>query len=437
MQSVGARINNLLNNGFYTDMSALGNFDTVWLRNATTPHPYKIQYADNTAGFILLHFQFPNSFANRTIAQLSAQASKPGVAFQALQAAINASAAPVVIDTSAMDLRPAPARKLADTAAPGTPGTITAGTKVIGSYGIWDPPQGKRFAIWKLNDFSLSELEYFAPWQEFVAMATAANVDRLIIDLSGNGGGSVSTGYTGVALLYPELLKPDAKPWVNTYSRHYGPAALYLEQNGLDAKSVLAEFNKVLKTDLITNRAAYLSSNVTALQELMSITANVLHAIDVLVMTSSDNAAGQVICSEGGDCASLRNAWQLTLGQLSVNVTAQALAPNLTTQQLASYMATLASSLASFAPFFQYYRTPASPLNATNIYDTPISLSVAGGKEWRTTKYYMNTAQDLIEMLKKVNATVPQHPFKQILVASNGLCGSTCDTFARTAWVYR
>ena len=59
-------------------------------------------------------------------------------------------------------------------------------------------------------------------------------MDRLLVDLTGNGGGLIETGYWAVAALYPELLAPNnTYPWLGAYDRRVGPLAQYLEDKGL------------------------------------------------------------------------------------------------------------------------------------------------------------------------------------------------------------
>ena len=58
--------------------------------------------------------------------------------------------------------------------------------------------------------------------------------DRLLYDLTSNGGGIVTTAYWAIAALYPQLLtSQNAYPWLNYYDRRVGPGANYVIQNNL------------------------------------------------------------------------------------------------------------------------------------------------------------------------------------------------------------
>ena len=82
--------------------------------------------------------------------------------------------------------------------------------------------------------------EYAIHWGRLLAMAEGAGVDRLLLDLTNNGGGIVETGYWAVAALYPELLAPNnTYPWLNAYDRRVGPLAHYLQDKGLLASGGL------------------------------------------------------------------------------------------------------------------------------------------------------------------------------------------------------
>ena len=71
-------------------------------------------------------------------------------------------------------------------------------------------------------------------WGRLLAMAEAAGVDRLLVDLTGNGGGIISSGYWAAAALYPDLLAPNnTYPWLSSYDRRVGPLAHYLQDKGL------------------------------------------------------------------------------------------------------------------------------------------------------------------------------------------------------------
>ena len=71
-------------------------------------------------------------------------------------------------------------------------------------------------------------------WGRLLAMAEGAGVDRLLLDLTSNGGGDIEIGYWAAAALYPELLVPNnTYPWLGAYDRRVGPLAHYLQDKGL------------------------------------------------------------------------------------------------------------------------------------------------------------------------------------------------------------
>lgn len=66
---------------------------------------------------------------------------------------------------------------------------------------------------------------------------SVGKTDRLIYDLTNNGGGIVITAYWAIAALYPELLSPEnSYPWLNYYDRRVGPGANYVIQNNLQTQ---------------------------------------------------------------------------------------------------------------------------------------------------------------------------------------------------------
>ena len=64
-------------------------------------------------------------------------------------------------------------------------------------------------------------------------------IQRLIYDVTNNGGGQLLTAYIAVAAVFPGLMQPRrgranaSDAWLNQYDRRIGPVANYMANNNL------------------------------------------------------------------------------------------------------------------------------------------------------------------------------------------------------------
>ncbi|CAJ1413979.1 unnamed protein product [Effrenium voratum] len=273
-------------------------------------------------------------------------------------------------------------------------------------------PEGELFAVMKFPRFYLTpdesggfDVQSRFPdfWKEFLQEAESHQVTKLLVDVSGNAGGFVDLAYLFVRALFPLLEFPVL---CNEYDRPVG--------------SLFEAWRKVNITPLVSflkspGASAARVKNLTSAKqrELEALLHGVTRACIALDVLSYDDF---MLVQEAVDT--------LELGEMDAD----------TLQQTVKV---LSESAASFGNPFTLYLTAFSAEGQVFNPFEETRFRRRGGQE-NVELSALFHVEDCVAVYTKqfVDALAGvKNPFKDILFLSDGLCGSSCDTAARTAYM--
>lgn len=393
----------------------------------------------------IVYFPSKSPFAKpdvNKVAQLSALASTPGPGYDALMSAINKyvganlTSVPPITGYNASDQGPSKRRSMQNSASglpycqdlPGVPCGIM--------FNIRNRSDGSKYAVLKMTTFTNVDFSsHILPaWSTLVKWAVGNKTDSLIIDLLGNGGGAVKAAYSfALALFSPD--QNASYPFINQNDRRVGPAAQYFLNNDLNLDNI----NRTLQTLLsnrtwVSNRVAALNTSTDILYSLLSSTTAMINAVSILI---NDNAnAAPCVSPDGAAYAgqSCSLFWKYkNFPQLNSLYDNFENSTRVDEELLTAFIVGLVEAAAPFLPFNDDAKVgPAG--ESTKLFNTSTfhSLTRGGVNGVYTQPYYAFTFQGLYR--DNNFSSLPQSPFKKIIAITDGRCGSSCDTFSRTAW---
>lgn len=240
--------------------------------------------------------------------------------------------------------------------------------------------------------------------------AAEANIKKLIVDISNNGGGKVVFGYTLVQCLYPNATLADI-----------GNSFQYLSSSALQYYQTV--IGKVFETAFalppsnFEQSAAYFSSNLTALSEALEITLNSLVGT---VEFFAEYTPLQEISKYSNHVAAMRYYKQTIEDRRPMSISA--------------------SEMFLIFQLLKPFQEIGPPAMIKDLYfpgiASPISDMVEinrGGilTNFTGTFYYMQPA-----LLDKHRPILSKNPFESYVILSNGVSGSTAAQFYATAQLY-
>ena len=198
----------------------------------------------------------------------------------------------------------------------------------------------------------------------------------------------------------------------------------------------------------VEERAAQLNRNATELSDLYALTLSLLSSIDVLVNSTSSTGS----CLKGPDGPPTGNCtayWKDFYPSVlaGFNFTNSS---SITPSQLLYIFSSATKAMLTAAPYTERQKdsdvgNTTAPLYGLGTMKLHKRGSVKGNY---TRKFFFDSRSDYVGNGSNVTGgggddddyeSVPvplSSPFRQILALGNGLCGSTCDTFSRTASLY-
>jgi hypothetical protein len=221
-QSVGARVNALLQEG-----GLFQGFIQSWVGRPSDllPPSFTVTYADGTSELFYTGIQSfwfenavgidvdtvpPSIFLNKTFAESAI--GQPGAMYETYQRAVgrigkinnSTDDAPLPNNTANLLENNRPSYKAQQVASDqfvfddiiiedldGDP---------LGAYKVEND-----YVVMKLSSFSIGTLDTFYLWSNVTASAKQAGIKNLMIDISGNEGGFVVSGYILILLMFPEV----------------------------------------------------------------------------------------------------------------------------------------------------------------------------------------------------------------------------------------
>jgi len=435
-KSIGARVNQFLGVPMGWNLMAVGDLTPL------VGKQYKVQYEDGSTGLWTWAVQFPvGGWSAEQVKNLTEDANTPGIPFSALVKGLD-----VLVNVTVPDdwqtsrrramreessrlprlLQPAhdpsssqlAARRMAQQTM--NVSYIFQGTSKVGQYYIASTGRAG-YAVWKLTSFDWHNWDqYEAAWRDFVSKAQAAGVKRLIFDVVGNGGGTVPMGYGAALSLFPTMDHPEEL--LNKYERISGPASRYWIDKAVPAVTSIGEL--LGNTTWVEARAQELAANITEFKILMNLTAGMNMAISTMLNATSadlgfcygaprENCTIEWVSALVGVSDVLQN-----LQPLLLNGTAPS------DDQLLELFAALFAGVKLMDPFFAFEDVPFG-------YKDPVYHLRGGVNSTYTRPFPMASFP-----FNTSTHRLPAHPFNKIIALSDGGCGSTCDTFSRTAWFH-
>lgn len=446
-KSVGSRINRLLDafaSGASFSLSRLGNISSV--ANKT----YKVKFTDGSISEWKWVLATWNANITSELPQVVKVINTPGPPYQALVKAYEQYmklSNPMPTPTSSRR------RQLLDSNVHSI--CCNSNGDPVGEYWV----QPGEYAVWKLESFDFYPEVYVEAWRHLVNMSKEGGVTNLLLDVTSNGGGIVQTAWYGDKALYPGIAP-------NKVDSILGPAAQYLIANGLDIyEQNQSTMSFVSNSTWVDMHIAALNNNRTAIQNLVKESFDILQFMSTVFNESSRN---QFLQGCGFDLLDCRVVWNyMDQATTEIREDVLAIASNgsaLTVPMFKDIVKILLESLRLVTPF-----GPAGydPLQALVTSDglpglTPMApvYHVRGGINGTYTPTWEPTNdaryQSFLALRAKefgINASgldpknvlwdagvpgfeAPIHPFKKIIAVGNGMCGSSCDQFTRTAWLY-
>lgn len=283
------------------------------------------------------------------------------------------------------------------------------------SYGYFEFQEdegGKVFAVFKLSRLYVSstgsvgydaKMEFVSFWKELVYTAKERGVDRLLIDVAGNAGGFVDLAYLLVRALYPFL---EFQQVCNTYDRPVG--SLYKAWREVDT----------------TPLAAFMDDDAAIRQRLKQMTPEEQAAMKT-VLQKITKACMEMDVLDMDDVLQIQSAIDsLDTGEVDE-------------ESLRGTLEILTASAESFGNPFSLYLdgyaangTPFDPFKSTRTARRGGKPNVKLTEFFRIEDCVLAFTQKFVDAFRGV-----EHPFTNIVFVSDGGCGSSCDTFSRTAYM--
>lgn len=287
------------------------------------------------------------------------------------------------------------------------------------TYGYWTfkkDPFGHDYAVVKFTRFYLSAQEsggfshmegFIDFWTSLTKASRERGVERLLVDVVGNGGGYVNFAYLVVRAFFPEQPFPTV---CNQYDRPIG--SLFEAWTQIDSKKIYAFHND---TAAVGKRAELLRSNRTAFLEMIDITRRITKSALDLDLLEYDQI--QLI--------------QNTLDTLDSD-------PKLfSTQVLIDMLGNFSAMAMSFGnPFAENLNGYTADGKAFDPYET-VEIYKRGRDPFAkfTAKFRVEDCAEVFTQIYIDTLKSLPNPFYEVLVLSDGLCGSSCDTAFRTAYL--
>lgn len=285
------------------------------------------------------------------------------------------------------------------------------------TYGFWqvliNEEDNKPYIVLKLTSFMLdtkdlpsSDFDFMDGfvdfWRDLTTQAQRAGIKRLLVDVVSNTGGYVRLAYAYVRAIYPDL---PMEVVCNAYDRPIDSLfSLYEKIQG----EALTEF--LMKETTGRDRLSVLKRNKTALQQMMWMTDKVTMAGAQLELFSGDEA------------------WMLS------DIFRQS---RLSMSNFLSIIGNLTQVAGSVGnPFAQSMGATNEDGEEIDPYNNPTWWE-RGGKSAEFTMKYRNEECTSLFYPASVDQTFSsiENPFTEILMLSDGLCGSSCDTSTRTTYL--
>jgi hypothetical protein len=294
---------------------------------------------------------------------------------------------------------------------------------------------GSKYAVLKLNTFVIDFMSDLLPaWSTLIQWAEGNKTDSLVIDLLGNGGGSVNTAYAFVVSLFNPA--PDTTyPFFNQYDRRVGPAGQFFLKDGFYLSNIQSTLESLAANKTwIQERIVALNSNSSIVPSLINDTTRVIQAVDILISENVRATPCFPLNSKSEMyCARLWNS--AILPQLIDRLGSFKNATAVDETALYNFISALSDAAVQFLPFSQN-----APLSSDGVSGSLYNASTfrtvrRGGVDGTyTSPYYLETFQSFLGQTYN-KSTLPQSPFKQVIAITDGSCGSSCDKFSRTSWL--
>eukprot|EP00931_Biecheleriopsis_adriatica_P115976 TRINITY_DN91704_c0_g1_i1.p1 TRINITY_DN91704_c0_g1~~TRINITY_DN91704_c0_g1_i1.p1 ORF type:complete len:961 (+),score=178.16 TRINITY_DN91704_c0_g1_i1:29-2911(+) len=284
------------------------------------------------------------------------------------------------------------------------------------SYGYFEArldSEGEPYIVMKLTRLYLTDAEsggfdwkpgFLKWWKELVQVAQEQRITRLLVDVSGNSGGYVSFAYLLVRAIFPE----DA--FTKVCQEYDRPRDTLYESWATIPRMQLLEF--LNDTAAIKQRMAQLTPE--EVQNMSATTARLTKAgiaLDLLESSEMELLQATIDSLDGVEALDMKSLKE-TISKLTH-----------ATDDLGNPFALALGGYTADGKEFD-------PYDATVYFSRGGYPNVPFTAKFRVEDCARVFTKDMIEALDGV-----ENPFQEILFLTDGLCGSSCDTATRTAYL--
>ena len=243
-------------------------------------------------------------------------------------------------------------------------------------------------------------------WKKIVEVATKENTTKLLIDIVGNGGGTVDTAYFLALALYPDMKFED---WINFYNFRVSENLDTI----LSVYPLFSETSELLDSNT-KEYVSFLNNNPEIGAKSLKTVSNILKAIDIVLQ----GIQTRVSLNEKG------------LKQLQTAASSLAAASTMLSE--GDQIDFENSALDVFGDALDLFEAAFTKTSRNN---TNLREIIQGGSLVNVTEFYTWSDEEKFENLKKT-AVVQNLPFESYVLLSDGLSGSSASIFENNVRSY-
>ena len=302
-------------------------------------------------------------------------------------------------------------------------------------FNIWTRTDGTKYAVLKLNSFKFDSTLFLTKWPTLLSWATGNKTDKLIIDLTNNGGGTVANGY-GLAWAIFNWIDANGTfsnstyPFMNNYDVRYGPVARAFMSLGINTANIKSLFNLTSNDTWVDQRVAAINSDPSKLSNLIAALTRAYSAVNILISQNANAKQCNIepdpldpytwtVAAE--DCAKVWNSVFPSLAQQVQNFT------ELTTITPGLFKAVVGGLVNSTLFFLPYANLQGVDIRGDKPYAPIYDLSTAVTRVRGGVKGLYSRLFPLHTYSQFFRSRYPPSPFSKIIAVTNGVCGSTCS----------
>lgn len=289
--------------------------------------------------------------------------------------------------------------------------------KVFSFYEFPVDAEGKKYAVYKLPtyDLGVDQLKLVINfWNEFTAEAERLGVTRMMFDVFGNGGGLTLMAQLTIKMFFPTLSYGELCG-ASEYDKRAGPA--FDAYKSIDTAAASAFVADTAAMDRRNNELQNNATELARVDRLFEQLAAAFDLYDATVKNKDSKAAAEKI-------------YKVAQAYLDSNPKTPELL-----QAALNKLLVPEKEDAWLNPFNAGGVDPQKiSQGPINVWSQPMVNRKRGGIVGKYTARYLATACNSLFTDRKDDVAEISNPFKNIVILTDGHCGSSCDTATSTAY---